>query len=73
MNIPVEIIALLTGAWGIISGLAGLVYKELKSQIADRDRRIVALEAAAAELGRARDQENAEWRRLAQSAAGHRP
>jgi len=60
---PEQLIAAIVALVGIVQGLSAVVYRELKAQIADRDRRILALEAAAAEAVRAKDAEIAEWRR----------
>lgn len=70
MNFSPESIGAITALATIVTTMAGVVYRELKAQIADRDRRIAKLEEGAVELVRAKDAELAEWRRAAQSKAG---
>jgi hypothetical protein len=60
-------IAVVGALWAVITSLAGFVYRELRAQIDDRDKRIVALETAASETVRAKDEEIKEWRRYANS------
>lgn len=56
--------------WLAVQGMAGLVYRELRQQIEDKDARIATLESEAREALRAKDEEIKEWKRL---ALGTRP
>lgn len=63
MTLDPAAMAVITALASSLVTLAGLVYRELRQQIADRDTRIAAYEAAAAEALKAKDAEIAEWKR----------
>ena len=63
MSTEQQLIGAIAALWLIVQGLSGVVYRELKKQIEDRDKRIAAYELAAAEALRAKDAEIAEWKR----------
>lgn len=65
MVIDPTIMAILTGAGSVIATLSGLVYRELRQQIADKNARIATLETEAREAMRAKDAEILEWRKRA--------
>ncbi len=67
MTLSTEAIGVITAMWTVIGSLAGLVYRELRARIAEKDTRIAALEQEAREAVKAKDLEIAEWRRLVQT------
>ena len=69
MSTEQQLIAAVGALWLIVQGLSGVIYRELKAQIADRDKRIAAYEAEAVKALAAKDTEIAEWRRIAQQHA----
>lgn len=67
--------AVVTALWGALGTLSGLVYRELRAQIADKDKRIATLEDEARAAVKAKDEEIREWkaRALDGSARSGRP
>lgn len=63
IQIDPQILALLAFTWTVVTAMASLVYRELRTQIGDKDKRIASLELAAAEAMRAKDAEIAEYKR----------
>jgi hypothetical protein len=59
-----QLIAAVGALWLIVQGLSGVVYRELKAQIADLRARNLTLEADAKAAVQAKDAEIAEWKRL---------
>ena len=64
MVIDPALTAVVGALWLALQGMAGLVYRELRQQIADKDARISRLEAEAAAALIAKDAELNEWKRI---------
>jgi hypothetical protein len=73
MTLSPEAIAVITGLAGVCSTLAGVIYRQQQSRLAEKDARIAALETEAREAMKAKDLEKDEWRRMALGHVGETP
>jgi hypothetical protein len=65
VNIPPEVLAVITALASTVTALASVVYRELKAQITDCRSENATLRAEAKETVNAAKTEKDEWKRLA--------
>lgn len=73
MTFSTEALTVIMGLGGVISTLAGVIYKQQQARLADQAARITTLETEARDTLKAKDMEKDQWRQMALARLNETP